>query len=543
MKSNLLIVGLLYFFVLNCSSIAAQNTQNSQKWWKESVFYQIYMPSYADSNGDGYGDFKGMTDKLDYLKSLGIKGVWLTPFLTSPKVDNGYDIANYYEVDPTYGSKADFDTFLNEAHKRGIKVIMDMVLNHTATECKWFQESQKSIDNPYRDYYIWKDKPNNWESFFGGTAWEKDTLTNQYYYHKFDKRMADLNWSNPKVVAEVQKVLRFWLDSGVDGFRLDVINFLNTNGITADNPVKDGQQIHSNDIDQEGVKNAMRMIKSTVSEYDNRFIVGEIGSDKIEVLKQYQSQDLLDVVFNFNFGSIKTFSSQRIFDELQSMEKNMSNYPTLFFGSHDMPRMMDRLANGNPDKGLALAALMLTAKGVPFVYYGEEIGMHNSIAKNWKEIVDIQGRTHYDLALAKGKNPDEALVEGNEHNRDKSRSPMQWNGNAFAGFSTEKTWLKINPDYKKVNVHDLMNKENSILNNYKKLIALRNREKVLQYGKYDRLEHKNNQILFTRSFEGDKITVVINFGLAKEIRLPKGAKILMGSPKLKSNGFIIYRNQ
>jgi trehalose-6-phosphate hydrolase len=520
----------------------AQDIKNSEKWWKESVFYQIYMPSYADSDGDGYGDFKGMTNKLDYLKGLGVKGIWLTPFLTSPKVDNGYDIANYYEVDPTYGSKADFDTFLNEAHKRGIKVIMDMVLNHTSTECKWFQESQKSLDNPYRDYYIWKDKPNNWESFFGGTAWQKDTLTNQYYYHKFDKKMVDLNWSNPKVVVEVQKVLRFWLDSGVDGFRLDVINFLNTNGITTDNPIKDGQQQHINDIDQEGVKNAMRTIKSTVNEYANRFIVGEIGSDKIEVLKQYQSPDLLDVVFNFNFGSIKTFSSQRIFEELQSMEKNMSNYPTLFFGSHDMPRIIDRLADGNPDKALALAALMLTAKGVPFVYYGEEIGMHNSIAKNLKEMVDIQGRTRYELALAKGENPNEALIEGNEHNRDKSRSPMQWNGNTFAGFSTKKTWIKINTDYKQVNVQDLMNKENSILNNYKKVIALRNNEKVLQYGKYDRLEHADNQILFTRSFEGNKISVLINFGAEKKISLPKGAKILMGNPKLKSNGFVIYRN-
>ncbi|MFV8324827.1 alpha-amylase family glycosyl hydrolase [Flavobacterium sp. ZS1P14] len=543
MKSSIVIVALLSFFILDSSSMEAQNTQNQEDWWKESVFYQIYMPSYADSNGDGYGDFKGMTTKLDYLKSLGIKGIWLTPFLTSPKVDNGYDVANYYEVDPTYGSKADFDTFLKEAHKRGIKVIMDLVLNHTSTDCKWFQESRKSIDNPYRDYYIWKDKPNNWESFFGGTAWQKDTLTHQYYYHKFDKKMADLNWSNPKVVAEVQKVLRFWLDNGVDGFRLDVINFLNTNGITADNPIVAGQQQHVNDIDQEGVKNAMRIIKSTVNAYDNRFIVGEIGSDKIEVLKQYQSQDLLDVVFNFNFGSIKTFSSQRIFDELQSMEKNMNNYPTLFFGSHDMPRMMDRLADGNPHKALALAALMLTAKGVPFVYYGEEIGMHNIIARNLKEMVDIQGRTHYELALAKGKNPDEALVEGNEHNRDKSRSPMQWNGNAFAGFSNRKTWIKINPDYKQANVQHLMSKENTILNNYKKLIALRNNEKVLQYGKYERLEHHDDQILFTRSFEGDTLTVVINFGLAKDIRLPKGAKILMGTPKLKSNDFIIYRNR
>ena len=542
MKSNLVIITLLSFFMFNSSSVKAQDDKNSQKWWKESVFYQIYMPSYADSNRDGYGDFKGMTSKLDYLKDLGIKGIWLTPFLTSPKVDNGYDIANYYEVDPTYGSKADFDEFLSEAHKRGIKVIMDMVLNHTSTESKWFQESKKSLDNPYRDYYIWKDKPNNWESFFGGIAWEKDTTTNQYYYHKFDKKMADLNWSNPKVVAEVQKILRFWLDAGVDGFRLDVINFLSTDGITADNPIKDGQQQHINDIDQAGVKKAMRIIKSTVSEYESRFIVGEIGSDKIEVLKQYQSQDLLDVVFNFNFGSIKTFSSQRSFEELQSMEKNMSNYPTLFFGSHDMPRMIDRLADGNPERALALATLMLTAKGVPFVYYGEEIGMHNIISNNLDEMVDIQGRTHYQLALAKGKSPDEALMEGNEHNRDKSRSPMQWNGNAFAGFSTEKTWIKFNSNYKRVNVQHLMNKENSILNGYKKLIALRNNEKVLQYGTYDRLEYNDNQILFTRSFEGDKITVVLNFGTAKKISIPKGAKILMGNPKLKSNDFIIYRN-
>jgi len=539
-KTIVVVLGTLLITFCCCWTFIKKDT--NKKWWKESVFYQIYMPSYADSNRDGYGDFKGMTQKLDYLQGLGVKGIWLTPFLTSPKVDNGYDIANYYEVDPTYGSKADFDIFLKEAHKRGIKVIMDMVLNHTSTDCKWFQESRKSKDNPYRDFYIWKDKPNNWESFFGGTAWQKDALTDQYYYHKFDVRMADLNWSNPKVVAEVQNVLRFWLDAGVDGFRLDVINFLNTNGITADNPIKGGVQEHKNDIDQEGVKNAMRMVKSTVNEYDNRFIVGEIGSDKIEVLKQYQSQDLLDVVFNFNFGSIKTFSSKRIFDELQSMEKNMSNYPTLFFGSHDMPRMMDRLADGNPDKALALAALMLTAKGVPFIYYGEEIGMHNITAKTLEEMVDIQGKTHYQLALNKGKNPEEALLEGNEHNRDKSRSPMQWNENLFAGFSTEKSWIKINSDYKDINVQNLEKNKSSILNRYKELIALRNNEKVLQYGKYDRLEYKKDQILFTRSFEGDKITVVLNFGPEMKISLPKEAKILMGDTTLKPNGFIIYRN-
>ncbi|OWU90528.1 alpha-glucosidase [Flavobacterium sp. WLB] len=541
MKSNTLNYIFIFLIMFNINTAIAQKTADKKRW-KESVFYQIYMPSYADSNGDGYGDFKGMTKKLDYLKELGIKGIWLTPFLTSPKVDNGYDIANYYEVDPTYGTKADFDIFLNEAHKRGIKVIIDMVLNHTSTDCKWFQESRKSKDNPYRDYYIWKDEPNNWESFFGGTAWEKDAATNQYYYHKFDKRMADLNWSNPKVVTEVQKILRFWLDAGVDGFRLDVINFLTTNGITKDNPMKNGQQEHLNDIDQEGVKNAMKIIKSTVNEYDNRFIVGEIGSDKIEVLKQYQSQDLLDVVFNFNFGSIKEFSTQRIFDELQSMEKNMSNYPTLFFGSHDMPRMIDRLTDGNTDRSIALAALTLTAKGVPFIYYGEEIGMHNIIAQNINEMVDIQGKTHYQLAIAQGKNDKEALLEANEHNRDKSRSPMQWNREAFAGFSTEKSWIKINPDYKEINVDALKPQKKSILNSYKKLIALRNKEKVLQYGIYDNLELEGDKISFTRSFENEKITVLINFGIKKEITLPANVKVLMGSKILKPNSFIIYKN-
>ena len=531
----------ILIFFLGCKSKQNLNAKN-EIWWKETVFYQIYMPSYADSNGDGYGDFKGMTKKLDYLQNLGIKGIWLTPFLTSPKVDNGYDVANYYEIDPTYGNKTDFDIFISEAHKRGIKVIMDLVVNHTSTESKWFQESRKSVDNPYRDYYIWKDQPNNWESFFGGTAWQKDSLTHQYYYHKFDKRMADLNWSNPKVVDEVQKILRFWLDCGVDGFRLDVINFLTTDGITNNNPMKDGNQEHLYDINQKGVKKAMKIIRKTVNEYDNRFIVGEIGSDKIEVLKQYQSPELLDVVFNFNFGSIDKFSSQRIFDELQSMEKTMSSYPTLFFGSHDMPRMMNRLADGNPDKAIALAALMLTAKGVPFIYYGEEIGMQNITAENIDEMVDIQGKTHYQLALDKGLNPQEALDEGNKHNRDKSRSPMQWNDSDFAGFSTSKSWIKVNPNYKENNVKDFETQKNSILNQYKDLIALRNKKKTLQCGKYDRLELTDNQLLYTRSFAGDSITTILNFGHKKKIILPEGAKILMGNPILKSNGFIIYKN-
>jgi len=512
-------------------------------WWKESVFYQIYMPSYCDSNGDGYSDFKGMTSKLDYLQSLGIKGIWLTPFLLSPKVDNGYDVASYTEVDPAYGSKDDFILFLNQAHSKGIKVIMDMVLNHTSTDHPWFQESRKSKDNPYRDYYIWKDEPNNWESFFGGSAWEFDPATHQYYYHKFDIRMADLNWSNPKIVIEILQILRHWLELGVNGFRLDVINFLTTDQHWPDNPVENGKQIHLHDIDQTGVKNAIRNVRATIDEYDDRFIVGEIGSDKLDILRQYQAPDMLDVVFNFNLGSITEFSPGLICKELQDMENKMSGYPTLFFSSHDMPRMFDRLAGGNKDLALTLAAIMVTAKGVPFIYYGEEIGMQNIEAIGIDEIADIQGRTQFLLALDRGMSSEEALSAGNKHNRDKSRSPMQWNKQEFAGFSSHKPWIKINENYESVNVENQMTDNESIWNKYHALIELRNNEPALQYGEYDQLELKDNVFLFSRIYYADKISVVINFGEEIKIDLPPGAKSLLGSTCIQSNQFIIYKEK
>ena len=536
----------LSLYLLSCTTLPSHHTikpaAGGLPWWKSAVFYEIYMPSYADSNGDGYGDFKGMTAKLHHLQSLGIKGIWLTPFLSSPKIDNGYDVADYYEVDTVYGNKQDFRNFLNEAHTRGIKVIMDMVLNHTSTDSKWFRASRQSVYSPYRDYYIWREEPNNWESFFGGSAWQFDSTTRQYYYHKFDSRMADLNWSNPAVVKEMHDVLRYWLNLGVDGFRLDVINFLTTDGIGSANPLKDGQQQHLFDINQPGVKAAMKGIKAVVSEYPGRFIVGEIGSDKIEVLKQYQSPELLDVVFNFNFGSLSGFNARRIFDELQSMEKNMTAYPTLFFGSHDMPRMLERLAGNDPARATALAALMLTAKGVPFIYYGEEIGMRNIIARSFDEMADIQGRTQFKIALDKTKDSTQALIAGNQHNRDKSRSPMQWDATAFAGFSTKQSWLTIPGDYPQVNVELQAAGTNSILQKYKALIAIRNREPALQLGSYERLEFDDGEILYSRKYAAEKITTIINFGADRTIVLPAGAKILLGATALRTNDFIIYKH-
>lgn len=513
-------------------------------WWKETVFYEIYMPSYKDSNGDGFSDFKGLTSKLDYIESLGIKGIWLTPFLQSPKVDNGYDVSNYFEIDSMYGTLDDFKVFIKSAHNRGIKVIMDMVLNHTSTESLWFKEARKSRDNPYRNYYIWKDEPNNWESFFGGSAWEFDPVTNQYYYHKFDVKMADLNWQNPKVAEEIKDILKFWLDLGIDGFRLDVINFLTTEGITSNNPMnEDGSQNHLHDINQDGIKDAMKMIRATVDQYKDRFIVGEIGSDDIEILKQYQGKELLDVVFNFNFGSISEFSAQRIFDELQSMDKSMGDYPTLFFGSHDLPRLIDRLAKNNPERAEALAALMLTAKGVPFIYYGEEIGMENIEAYSLDEIKDIQGRTHYQIALDDGKSKQEALIIGNKHNRDKSRNPMQWDDSKFAGFSEGTSWIKVNENYPFLNVASLEKDEHSLLNKYKKLIALRNAVPTLQYGKYEQLSFLDNVISFTRTYDGEKIKCFFNFSEhSHQITLEKSEQILLGELTIKPDHYLIISN-
>jgi len=344
------------------------------------------------------------------------------------------------------------------------------------------------------------------------------------------------------VVEEIQDVLRFWLELGVDGFRLDVINFLTTDKNAPDNPYKDGEQEHLYDKDQTGIKTAMRTIKSTINEYPNRFVVGEIGSDKIEELKNYQSKNLLDVVFNFNFGSIKEFSAQRIFDELVSMEKNMQNYPTLFFGSHDMPRLISRLAENNPDRAESLAALILTAKGVPFIYYGEEIGMQNIEANSIEEMKDIQGLTHYNLALRDGKSEVKALEIGNRHNRDKSRSPMQWNNESFAGFSDNTPWIKVHQNYTLLNVETLEKQENSLLNKYKKLIALRNSEPVLQYGDYENLSFSNDRISFTRKYNDEIIKVFFNFSETPMLmKINPNEKVLIGETTIKPNHYLIVK--
>ncbi|GAA0315827.1 alpha-amylase family glycosyl hydrolase [Bacillus carboniphilus] len=498
-------------------------------WWKKAVFYEIYMPSFADGNGDGIGDFKGIISKLDYLKELGVKGVWLTPFYPSPKVDNGYDIADYKNIDPDYGTMEDFEEFIEEAHKRGIRVIADLVLNHTSSEHPWFKESRSSKDNPKRDWYIWKDgekdvPPNNWESFFGGTAWEWDEQTGQYYYHAFAKEQVDLNWANPEVREAMKDVMKFWIDKGIDGFRLDVINFLTVSNEFKDNPyLENDEQDHLYDKDQDGVLEAVQEISAFAKSHGDIFLVGEVGSEDLEVLKPYCGEGKLDVVFNFNLGSQSSFSVDTIFSEISKMEENYTEdqWPTLFFSSHDMPRHCERLAGGiDPElRAKHLAVLLTTAKGVPFLYFGDEIGMRNLVAEKKEDIQDIQGRTAYELAVRDGKTEVEALAIGNEKSRDASRSPMQWDDSENAGFSSGTPWIRVHPSYRDINVKVEETDPHSMLHFYKKLLKIRNSVSALQNGCYEKIERRGDALFYSRTDDQSTMYVGINYG-AEKVTLP-----------------------
>lgn len=493
-----------------------------KKWWNDTVFYEIYMPSFCDGNGDGIGDFKGIISKLDYLQELGVRGIWLTPFYPSPKVDNGYDIADYYSVDKDYGTMKDFEEFIEEAHKRGIRVIADLVLNHTSSEHLWFKEARSSKDNPKRDWYIWKDGnngllPNNWESFFGGSAWEFDEKTEQYYYHAFAREQVDLNWANNEVKEAMLDIMKFWLDKGVDGFRLDVINFLTVNDEWRDNPFDEekNEQIHLYDKDQNGILDVIKEIAAFVHSYGDKFLVGEVGSEDLEELRRYCGKDLLDVVFNFNLGSMDTLDIDKLFNELQNMNNVYDEYqtPTLFFGSHDMPRYISRFGEIGIEEERAelIATLMLTAEGVPFIYYGDEIGMRDLYVDDISLMRDVQGTMAYDMKLAEGDSEKEALRIANEKSRDKSRSPMQWNGREFAGFSEEASWISIQSEFREIHVEKQRKKENSLLHYYKRLIGIRNQEAALKYGEYTLLEKNNSVISYVREYNNEQIYIFLNF--------------------------------
>jgi len=504
-------------------------------WWKQAAFYEIYMPSFKDGNRDGIGDFKGITSKLDYLKELGINGIWLTPFYPSPKVDNGYDIADYYGIDSDYGMMEDFELFLKEAHRRDIKVIADLVLNHTSTLHPWFKESRASKDSPKRDWYIWRDEPNNWESFFGGSAWEYDATSGQYYYHAFAKEQVDLNWANSEVKAAMLEVMKYWLDKGVDGFRLDVINFLKVSPQLPDNPfdAEKKEQIHLYDQNQEGIIGIIEEISAFVHQYPDKFLVGEVGSEDLEILKRYSGVGKLDVVFNFNIGSIESFNPERIVKEMLDTNRvyRPEQLPTLFFSSHDMSRSYSRFG-GNMDRAKGIAALMLTAKGVPFIYFGDEIGMHDWVTDDIRKMKDVQGLIAYNLTLEAGKSHKEALAAANEKSRDKSRTPMQWDTGAYVGFSEVSPWISIPEEARGVNVAVQETDPDSMLSFYRRLLELRKLHPVITRGDYEYLHCEDDVIQFVRTFENEQIFVGINFAEnPRAVEAGKEMKLLLSNKR------------
>ncbi|QKE75703.1 alpha-glucosidase [Arthrobacter citreus] len=472
------------------------------------------MPSFKDGNGDGIGDFTGIISKLDYLKELGIGGIWLTPFYPSPKVDNGYDISDYYSIDPDYGTMEDFELFIQESHKRGIRVIADLVLNHTSTEHQWFKVSKSSKNHPKRDWYIWRDEPTNWESFFGGTAWEFDELTNQYYYHAFAKEQVDLNWANPEVRQAMFDVMDFWLQKGIDGFRLDVINFLKVNNTFKENPIdiEKNEQIHLHDKDQEGILPIISEIAEFVNRYEDKFLVGEVGSDDLSILRDYSGLNKLDVVFNFNIGSIAELDVKEIFQQVNETEQiyDETQTPTLFFSSHDMSRFISRFG-GDEDRAKLVATLMLTAKGVPFIYYGDEIGMRDWVTDDIQDMKDVQGLTAYELEKQSNASEEQALKIANEKSRDKSRTPMQWNSEVNVGFSNVEPWINVPNHNRTINVEDQLQDSNSILSFYKSLLKLRSQHASLQLGQYELLKHEEELFYYIRSYSDEKIIVILNF--------------------------------
>ncbi|PYZ94662.1 glucohydrolase [Salipaludibacillus keqinensis] len=495
------------------------------KWWQTALFYEIYMPSFCDGNNDGIGDFNGIRSKLSYLQELGVKAIWLTPFYVSPKIDNGYDVADYENIDPIYGSMGDFDRFIEDAHHMGIKVIVDLVLNHTSTEHAWFKEAASDVTSDKRDWYIWKDPvddgpPNNWQSFFGGTAWELDENSGQYYYHAFAKEQADLNWANPKVKRAMFDVMEFWLKKGVDGFRLDVINFLTVQSAFPDNPYDDAkeEQLHQYDKDQKGIFQIIKEISTFVHQYEGKFLLGEVGSEDLNVLKKYIGPEKLDAIFNFNLGSLETFDVDKIFSQMQAMEEGyvIKDLPTLFFSSHDMSRHNSRFSAGETKEDRqkrtrVAASLILTAKGIPFIYYGDEIGMPDFEADHLTDLNDVQGLTAYEMALEAGKTEEEAMKYANDKGRDKSRSPMQWDDSLNGGFSKKDPWLPLSSRDCQPNVAAEMQDEKSLLSFYKILINLRDQHLALRTGTYKTLKKSGSLLVYERECSTETVLVVLNF--------------------------------
>ena len=522
-----------------------------KRWWKESVVYQIYPRSFCDSNGDGIGDLNGITGKLDYLKELGIDVIWLSPVYKSPNDDNGYDISDYQAIMDEFGTMEDFDRMLATAHEKGIKIMMDLVVNHTSDEHKWFIESRKSTDNPYRDYYIWRPAkedgslPNNWGSCFSGPAWEYDKTTDMYFLHLFSKKQPDLNWDNPVVRQEVFDMMNWWLEKGVDGFRMDVISLISKeqpelpdkepgiNGYATFNVSANGPHVHEylQEMRQKALNNA------------DTITVGECSGVTLEEAKKYARSDEKELNMVFQFEHMDVDSDEKAGKwttrkmDLRNLKKILTRWQkglqdiawnSLYWENHDQPRSVSRFGNDSDEYREISAKMLATCihmmQGTPYVYQGEELGMTNCPFNTLDNFRDLESINAFHELTEQGKMTEEDMMAAIGYKgRDNARTPMQWDNSAYAGFSTTNPWIMVNPNYTKINAKDQVNREDSVFKYYQKLIKLRHESELIVYGTYDLILDDDKDIYaYIRTLGDEKLIVYCNFSEnTREVELPE----------------------
>lgn len=523
------------------------NKRNPNDWWRTSTVYQVYPKSFNDTSGSGLGDIRGLTNKLDYLKQLGIDIVWLQPVYVSPQNDNGYDVADYYRIAPEFGTMADFDELVRELKRRDMHLMIDIVVNHSSTEHEWFKASRSSKDNPYRDYYIWRDPapdggvPNNWQSKFGGPAWQYDEATGQYFLTLFDKTQADLNWENEKVREEVVKLLMFWAEKGVSGFRMDVINLISKN---QDFPNDDGSvapgdgRIHYTDGPR--VHEYLKELHEKVFAPYNLVTVGEMSSTTLEHCIRYSNPAENEFSMTFNFHHLKVdypnnnkwelmpydFEQLKsLLSEWQTGMQQGGGWNALFFNNHDQPRAISRFLNDDAylaESAKLLATTLHGLQGTPYVFQGEEIGMPNPKWNDMSEFRDIESTNMYRILLERGKTAEEAFAIIKERSRDNSRTPMLWENSPHAGFTTGTPWIKVDERYPEWNVELQLSDPDSVFHHYRKLISFRKTIRVFTDGTYERLDQAHPQIYgYSRSNGDETLIVISNFsGEAASFELP-----------------------
>ncbi|MDQ0244180.1 oligo-1,6-glucosidase/alpha-glucosidase [Bacillus fengqiuensis] len=509
-----------------------------KKWWKEAVAYQIYPRSFMDSNGDGIGDIQGVISKLDYLKGLGIDVIWICPIYQSPNDDNGYDISDYKDIMKDFGTMADFDELLGEVHKRGMKLIMDLVINHTSDEHPWFIESRSSKDNLYRDYYVWREgkdgkEPNNWESIFSGSAWEYEEKTGEYYLHVFSRKQPDLNWENPKVRQDLYGMVNWWLDKGIDGFRVDAISHIKKVAGFPDLPNPEGLDYvpsFEGHMNREGIQDFLTELKEqTFAKYDI-MTVGEANGVSSDNADEWVGAEngKFNMIFQFEHMSLwakgetnplDLSSLKRILTSWQKGLEANGGWNALYLENHDHIRSVNKFGDQEfrEESSKCLAALYFNMQGTPFIYQGQEIGMTNVKFDSIEQYNDVGMVNYYRIEREKGRPHEEIMKIVWEQGRDNSRTPMQWNKEANGGFTTGTPWLGVNPNYKEINVEAQQNDPNSILNFYKNLIRIRKEHEVFVYGTYDLILPEHEKIYaYTRTLGNEKAVVICNLSRHEE---------------------------